>query len=377
MQYRHFGSTGVRVSILGYGAMRLPTRTGGKVDLDRAVPLLRRGIDLGINYIDSAHMYIRGTSEVAVGVAIKSYERESLYLATKIQIGSSYASDAVSWLRKLDESLRRLDTPYIDFIYFHDFRWQKFQDYVAGRGKIMEAARRVQAQGLVRHICFSSHDSVTNVIKLIDTGEFEGLLLQYNYLDRHNTPAIARAAEKGMGVAIMGPLAGGRLVRRGAGGSGKERGPREVKPAQLGLRFVWSNPYVSVALSGMNALDQIEENAATADRPEMSDAELAQVQPLVERSKSLADLYCTGCGYCMPCPNGVDIPGNFEIYNQGKMFDQLDRARQAYDASIAEKARASACMQCRECEEKCPQNIRISEWMPRVHAVLGEGESYP
>jgi len=376
VQHRHFGSTGVRVSILGYGAMRLPTRTGGKVDLDRAVPLLRRGIDLGINYIDSAHSYIRGTSEVAVGVAIKSYERDSLYLATKIQIGSSYASDAKSWLRKLDESLRRLDTPYIDFIYFHDFRWREFQDYVAGRGKILEAVRRVQAQGLVRHICFSSHDSVTNVIKLIDTGEFEGLLLQYNYLDRHNTPAIARAAEKGMGVAIMGPLAGGRLLRQGVGGSGKDHGPG-VTPAQLGLRFVWSNPCVSVALSGMNALDQIEENAATADEPEMSDAELAQVQPLVEQSKSLADLYCTGCDYCMPCPNGVDIPGNFEVYNQGKMFDQLDRARQAYDAYIAEEARASACIQCRECEEKCPQNIRISEWMPRVHAVLGEGEPYP
>ncbi len=373
MKYRQFGNTGIHVSILGFGAMRLPTHRGGKVDLDRAVPLLRHGIDLGINYIDSAYTYLRGTSEVAVGKAIKGYERESLYLGTKIPVGSHHATDAKAWLRKLDESLRRLDTPHIDFIYFHDFHWREFREYVAGRGKILEAVRRVQVQGLVRHVCFSSHDSVENVVKLIDTGEFEGVLLQYNYLDRHNTPAIARAAAKGMGVAIMGPLAGGRLIRR-RGTTSRRNSEPEVKPAQLGLRFVWSNPCVTVALSGMNALDQIEENAATADRPEMSAAELAQVQPLVEQSQSLADLYCTGCGYCMPCPNGVDIPRNFDMYNQGRMFDQVDHARQAYGSSLPEEARASACIQCRECEEKCPQHITISEWMPRVHAVLGGHE---
>jgi len=366
VQHRGFGNTGVLVSVLGFGAMRLPTRRGGKVDLERAVPLVQRGIDLGISYIDSAHSYIRGTSEVAVGQAIKSYDRASLYLATKIMVGSSHTSDPKSWLRKLDVSLQRLDTPYIDFIYFHDFRWREFRNYVAGKGKILEAARRAQAQGLVHHICFSSHDSVDNIAKLIDTGEFEGVLLQYNYLDRHNVSVIDRASQKGMGVAIMGPLAGGRLVR-----PVKPRPPggQEISTATLGLRFVWSNPAVSVALSGMNAFSQIEENAATADRTEMTEAELAQVQGVVSESRGLADLYCTGCGYCMPCPNGIDIPENFRCLNWLRVWGLEREAKAAYErlgapgtsGERAQGLRANACIRCGECEPKCPQRIPIAD----------------
>jgi predicted aldo/keto reductase-like oxidoreductase len=376
VQYREFGNTGASVSILGFGAMRLPTHRGGKVDLDRAVPILQRGIDLGINYIDSAHSYIRGTSEVAVGKAIKSHERPSLHVATKIMVGSLHTSDPKSWLRKLDVSLQRLDTPYIDFIYFHDFRWREFQDYVAGKGKILEAARRVQAQGLVRHICFSSHDSVDNIAKLIDTGEFEGLLLQYNCLDRHNVSVIDRASQRGMGVAIMGPLAGGRLVRPI---EPAPPGEQEFSAAALGLRFVWSNPAVSVALSGMNAFSQVEENAAAADRTEMTEAELAQVQRLVTKSQGLADLYCTGCGYCMPCPNEVDIPENFRYLNWLRVWGLEKEAKTAYEqlgaagttAGESHGLRADACVQCGECEPKCPQNIPIIEQLEQASETLG------
>ena len=211
MQYRTFGRSGRKVSILGFGAMRIPTHEDRTADLEQAVPLLRRGLDLGINYIDTAHGYCEGTSEVAVGQAVKGYDRSQITITTKVPAGDAEKAGAVSWGERLEQSLKRLDT-HIDFVLFHGLRWEIFDQYVSRPGMALEVARKAQAEGLVKHIGFSSHDTTENVIKLIDTGEFEGMLVQYNYLDRHNEPAIARAHQAGMGVSIMGPVAGGRLA---------------------------------------------------------------------------------------------------------------------------------------------------------------------
>lgn len=177
MQYRLFGNTGIRVSALGFGAMRLPAREDKKVDLEKSIPLLRRGIDLGINYIDSAYGYIEGTSEVAVGQAIKGYDREKLTLATKIPMHSPEDGTADAWWKKLETQLKRLDTPYIDLILFHGLSWAEFDQVIRKPGMGMEAARQAQAQGLVRHVCFSSHDDPQNIIRLIETDEFAGMLI--------------------------------------------------------------------------------------------------------------------------------------------------------------------------------------------------------
>jgi len=382
MQYRSFGQTGLQVSVLGFGAMRLPTLKDGTVDLEKSVPLLRRGIDLGINYIDTAHVYIEGTSENAVGQAIKGYDREKLYLATKIPVHEEKDATGSVWRAKLEKSLRRFDTPYIDFILFHGLRWGEFENYVSRPGMALEAARKAQTEGLVRHVCFSSHDTAENVIKLIDTGEFAGMLVQYNYLDRHNEPAIARAAEKGMGVAIMGPVAGGRLATP-RGVVVDAEGILEIKTPELALRFVWNNPGVSVALSGMNERAQIEENVAAADQmEEMSAEENAQIQRLIEKNQKLSDLYCTGCEYCMPCPNGVHIPENFRYMNWYRVWGLEEEAKKAYAELSAEGVwtpyarriyglAAEACVQCGECEPKCPQNIPIVEQLEEVAATLG------
>jgi predicted aldo/keto reductase-like oxidoreductase len=279
--------------------------------------------------------------------------------------------------------LKRFDTPYIDCILFHGLRWTEFEAHVSKPGKALDEARKAQAEGLVRHICFSSHDTTENVIKLIDTGEFAGVLLQYNFLDRHNEAAIARAAENGMGVAIMGPVAGGRLATP-QGVAVDDEGMLEVKTPELALRFVWANPNVSVALSGMNEMSQIEENVAAAERAARLDAsELAQVDRLVERNEKLADLYCTGCGYCMPCPNEVNIPENFRYMNWYRVWGLEEEAKKAY-AALSEKGtwgpwtgritglKADACVQCGECEPKCPQNIPIIEQLQEVAETLGE-----
>ena len=230
-------------------------------------------------------------------------------------------------------------------------------------------------------MCFSSHDTTENVIRLIDTGEFAGMLVQYNFLDRHNEPAIAHAAEKGLGVAIMGPVAGGRLATP-QGIVIDEEGVLEVKTPELALRFVWNDPHVSVALSGMNEMSQIEENVAAANRlEEMSAAEKAEVNRLIEKNENLADLYCTGCGYCMPCPNGVNIPENFRYMNWYRVWGLEKEAKQAY-AKLSEEGtwtpwagkieglRAEECVQCGECEPKCPQNIPIIEQLQEVADTL-------
>ena len=383
MQYRTLGKTGLEVSVLGFGAMRLPQLEDKTCDFEKSVPILRRGIDLGINYLDTAYVYINGTSEVAVGKAIKGYDREKLYLATKIPVHGEQDATEAAWRKKLEESLRRFDTPYIDFILFHGLRWGEFQEHVSKPGMALEAARKAQAEGLVRHICFSSHDTADNIIQLIDTGEFASMLVQYNFLDRHNEPAIARAAEKGMGVVIMGPLAGGRLATP-QGIVVDEEGMLEVKTPELALRFVWDNPAVTVALSGMNAIAQVEENVASASRAgEMSQAENERILQLVSKNQKLADLYCTGCGYCMPCPNGVNIPENFRYMNWHRVWGLEEEAKKAYARLSAEGTwtpwagrieglPAEACVLCGECEPKCPQNIPIIDQLEEVAETLGE-----
>ncbi|MEE4195399.1 MAG: aldo/keto reductase [Anaerolineae bacterium] len=380
MQYRTFGKTGYQISNLGFGAMRLPTLEDGTVDLEKGVPMLQRGIDLGINYIDTAYVYIKGTSEIAVGQAIKKYDRDKVYITTKIPSNKPEESDGEEWKRKLDESLKRFDTPYIDFILFHGLQWDSFNEHVSKPGHGLEVARKAQAEGLVKHVCFSSHDTPENIIKLIDTGEFEAVLLQYNYLDTHNAAAIERAHQAGLGVVVMGPIAGGRLVIPGEIKLGGEDALAVTTP-ELALRYVWSNPNINVALSGMNTMEMIEENVASAAKNELNSDENRMVQELVEKNKKLSDLYCTGCGYCMPCPNGVNIPENFRFMNWYKVWGMEEEAKKAY-ARFGEEGfwmpygkvdglNAEACIQCGECEPKCPQNIPIIDQLEETAAALG------
>ncbi len=377
MQYRQFGNTGIEVSVLGFGAMRLPEREDGTCDVEKSVPLLKRGIDLGINYIDTAHVYIKGTSEVAVGEAIKGYDREKLFLATKIQVADEEKATAASWRSRLEESLERFDTPYIDFILFHGLRWGAFTDWVSKPGMALGEARKAQGEGLVRHICFSSHDLPGNIIKLIDTEEFVAMLVQYNFLDRANEEAIAHAKEKEMGVAVMGPLAGGRLaVPRGV--ALDEEGVMTVTIPRLALRFIWNNPNVAVTLSGMNEFAQIEENIAEADQfVRLKEDETAEIGRLIEKNRKLSELYCTGCGYCIPCPNDVNIPENFRYMNWHRVWGLEKEAKEAYSNLGTEKSwgpwigkieglKAEACIECGECIPKCPQNIPIIEQLKEV-----------
>lgn len=371
MQYHEYGETGIKVSALGFGCMRFPME-GGDVKEKETIKMLHRAMDLGINYFDSAVMYCNNKSEIVLGKAIRG-RRDSLYISTK---NHYKGDDPNEWRKFLNQSLRRLDVDYIDFYHLHDLRLEQYADHLLPNGS-MDEAHKAKEQGLIKHLCFSSHDSPENIIKLIDTGEFEGILVQYNLLDQHNKEVIAYAHKKGLGVVIMGPVGGGRLVPP----SEKIQSmiSKDVKSTpEVAIRFVLSNPNVTIALSGMNSIKMIEENVATASYPEpLNQRENQRVLDILEKNKRLEKLYCTGCNYCTPCPNGVDIPANFSAMNLLRVWGLEEIAKKQY-AELGHRKKegkptpawAEACVECGECEPKCPQNIPIIKQLKEVKKAL-------
>jgi predicted aldo/keto reductase-like oxidoreductase len=366
LQYREFGRTGKKLSLLGFGAMRLPQ------DGDLAIELMRRAVELGVNYIDTAPGY--GESEILVGRAIADV-RDRVYLSTKNPLNDNTAE---GWWSRLNTSLERMKVDHIDFYQVvHGLNWKAYETNFSLPGGGLEAARKAKEQGIIGHICFSFHDSCENLIKLIDTGEFEGVTLQYNLLDRRNEPGIDYAASRGMGVIVMGPVAGGRL------GTPTEQILRMIpggvkSSAEVALRFVFANKGVTCAISGMNTFEQLEENVRVASRTEaLSAEERGRIAEALEENRRLADLYCTGCNYCMPCPNEVNIPENFKYMNLHRVYGLTELARRQYraigrDGHWVKGKKAEDCLECGECEPKCPQKIPIIQQLKETAEVLGE-----
>ena len=366
MQYREYGKTGLKVSALGYGAMRLPFDNP-----EESVRIMQLGLDLGINYIDTAYGYGgEGRSEKFVGEAIKG-RRDQVFIATKNPCWGPEAETVEGWWQRLHTSLERLQTDYLDFYkVIHGLNWeayQRFYEPVASK----EVAK-AKDQGLIRHVVFSVHDTPENIMKLVETGAFEGMLLQYNLLDRANEDAIARAHELGMGVEIMGPVGGGRLGMQSE--KLAQLVPDAATTAELALRFVLANPNVAIAFSGMGAEAQVRENCAVAGRDEpLSGAELEAIEKALIENRKLAELYCTGCEYCLPCEQGVAIPQIFAAMNMHRVWGLTEHARYMY-ARLADEEKgtkqADACIECGLCEEKCPQKIKIMEQLKETHEAL-------
>jgi predicted aldo/keto reductase-like oxidoreductase len=360
MQYRDFGKTRVKVSLLGFGCMRLPE------DEKEAVAIMRRGYELGINYYDTAPGYCDGRSEPYVGKALKGI-RDKVYLSTKNPIRDASGEN---FKKRLDDSLQLLDTDYIDFYHMWGLNLKAFEELVMAPNGPMQAAERLREDGIIRHISFSFHDKPESLLRIIDSGRFETMLVQYNILDRANEPGIAHAHDKGLGVAIMGPVGGGRL----AAPSERIRSmiPGGTKTtSEMALRFVMSNHNVSTVLSGMGAMQQVEENAAIASRDEpLTTEERERVTEILAENKRLCELYCTGCKYCMPCPNEVNIPNIFELVNYYRVWGLEDFAREHYAQIGKEGHDATLCVECGECEDKCPQKLHIIDQLKEAHKTL-------
>lgn len=381
MLYRKFGKTNENVSVLGFGCMRLPLLPGGdpaKIDENQALELIHQAIDAGVNYIDTAYPYhgtgmgSPGQSELFVAKALKNGYREKVKLATKLP----------SWLIKtradmdkyLNEQLERLETDSIDFYLVHAINSQVWP--VLKEAGIAEFLNEALEDGRIKYAGFSFHDKVDLFKEVVDYYEWSFCQIQYNYLDEKfqaGTEGLEYAARKDLGVVIMEPLRGGKLAANLPEDVQNAFNQSAVKrtPADWALRWVWNHPEVSVILSGMNSLDQVRENLNSANDAK-ANALTADEVVVLNKAKAIfkqkIKVDCTACGYCMPCPEGVNIPTCFSMYNNYHMFGK----EEAYNFWLTPQQKASNCVECGLCETHCPQGISIREELKNVKAVFEE-----
>jgi len=387
MQYRTFGKLDFKGSALGFGAMRLPVLEH-QVDEPEAIKMIRYAIDQGVNYIDTAYAYHDGDSELIVGKALKDGYREKVKLATKMPVWK--VETTADFDRYLNEQLNKLQVEYLDFYLLHSLNksnWRKIRDL-----GILEWFNNAVADGRIRYPAFSFHDDLETFKEIIDAYHWPMCLMQYNYIDIENqagTAGLRYAAEKGTAVVVMEPLLGGNLAVP----------PASIKPiwdkaaikrtaVEWALMWLWDQPEIVMVLSGMSNMEQLQENISYADRAAigiLTPAELSLFEAARTRYEELTAIPCTDCGYCMPCPQNVDIPENISNYNSIIKFEQFMAARgkykwwkHVYDTKgfLTHDIRAASCISCGECEEKCPQEIQISRWMPIIHEVLDQKKPF-
>ena len=379
MQYRKFGRLDWNASVLGFGCMRLPTvdgnSNGPNINEAEAVRMIRHALDRGVNYFDTAYIYHAGNSEAVLGKALRGH-RDEVKIATKSAVW--LIEKESDFDRMLNEQLRKLQTDYIDFYLLHALDKKRWSEIVP-KYKLLEKAGAAIRDGRIRHLGFSFHDNYESFAEIMNG--YDGWTfcqIQYNYMDTENqagTRGLKLAAAKGLAVVIMEPLLGGRLARPPSSiGQVIERSSVKRSPVDWGLQWLWDQPDVSVVLSGMSNMDQVKANldsASHARSHSFQSADLKVIAELQQKYRERAAIPCTKCNYCMPCPNGVDIPTSFEIYNEAFLHEDLPDARFRYQIFVPEEARAGVCVACHDCEDKCPQKIPISEWMPKVHELLG------
>jgi uncharacterized protein len=382
MQYRSFGKDGWKASVLGFGAMRLPClKSGSGVDSDLSIELIRYGIKKGINYIDTAYFYHDGLSEVIVGKALKDGFREKVRVATKSP--GFLIKEVEDFDRILDEQLKRLDIPFIDYYLFHGIGEAGLNQILSNN--FFKKIENAKKNNKIRHIGFSFHDGPQAFKRIIDSYDaWELCQIQFNYMDIKNQAGLEGllyAAAKGISIVVMEPLLGGRLARppKSIGQLFEQYGP-QYSPAEWSLQWIWNHPEVSIVLSGMNAQSQIDENVDAADRSKpglLQESDRQFIERIRNEFSKRTVIPCTKCRYCMPCPSDVDIPWNIEQYNEGVVYGDPGAPRFVYNTFMKPENRASACTGCKACEDRCPQKIQISEWMPKIKEVLGEGKPYP
>ncbi|MCX7671691.1 MAG: aldo/keto reductase [Anaerolineae bacterium] len=377
MQYRTFGRLGWQVSALGFGAMRLPTIGGDAAQIDEAeaTRMIRYAIDHGVNYIDTAYPYHAGNSERLLGRILQDGYRERVHLATKMPCWM--VESAADFDRFLDEQLARLQTDHLDLYLLHGLRaerWQKVRDL-----GVREWAERKMAEGKFRRLGFSFHDSFAVFKQILD--EYDGWAMcqiQYNYMDEQHQAGVRGlrlAAARGLAVVVMEPLRGGLLAGPPPASVQAlwDTAPVRRTPAEWALLWLWDQPEVSVVLSGMSSMSQVQENIASVERGavgSLSAAELELIARVREQYRALTPIPCTDCRYCQPCPNNVAIPRVFEFYNMAIVYNAPERARQGYIRWLRAEERADRCLECGECESKCPQGIQIIEWLKTADRYL-------
>jgi hypothetical protein len=373
LKFRKFGKLNWEVSALGFGTMRLPIKDdkifGPNIDEDNAIKMIRYAIDKGVNYIDTAWSYHGGNAEILVRKTLQDGYRGKVKLATKLP----------SWLIKsvedmdmfLDKQLEKIQTDYIDFYALHALNKKYWENYK--KLSIFEWTKKVLNQGKIKHIGFSFHDDYNTFKDIIDAYDWDFCQIQYNYLDidyQAGRRGLKYAAEKGIAVVIMEPLRGGSL----AGNMPEQiqdifnEAKTKRSTVDWALQWLWNQPEISVVLSGMSTMQQVKENIKSADKAainSLSNEELQLIRKAADCYKELSPIPCTGCGYCIPCPNGVDIVNSFKIYNEAHLHNVFKKKVIEY-FTWGKEARAANCVSCGKCENVCPQKLKISKLLKDV-----------
>jgi predicted aldo/keto reductase-like oxidoreductase len=384
MLYRRLGATGVDVSILGFGCMRLPTLGRyDQIDGEKATSLLDYALEQGVNYLDTAYPYHGlsnsqgGDSEVFLGEYLADGGRQDeVYLATKLP----------TWLLEepedmdnfLDEQLKRLQRDQIDFYLLHSLKekqWFHLEDL-----GVLEFLDSALADGRIKYTGFSSHDETAFFKEVVDAYEWDMCQIQYNYLDEDiqaGREGLEYAAEKGLGMVIMEPLKGGVLANHVPQEVQKiwDRASKCRKPAEWALRFLWDRPEISVVLSGMNTMEQLMENLMAAEDG-LPNSLSEEEREIMGQVKSVygekIKVHCSACGYCMPCPSGINIPNCLSYLNQAAMLNDISNVQAQYYFMLKDTERASNCLECGLCEELCTQKLPIREVLKEVKKTFGQ-----
>jgi uncharacterized protein len=363
MQYRK-DKKGNKLSILGYGCLRF-SKKGNNIDIDKAEIEIMEAINNGVNYFDTAYIY--PGSEAALGEVLKRNScRDKVYIATKLP---HYMVKSKNALEKcFQEELRRLQTDYIDHYLIHMLTdvetWHKLKTL-----GIEEWIEKKLKSGEIRNIGFSYHGSTNMFLKLVDVYNWDFCMIQYNYMDEHTQAGrkgLQYAYKKGLSVFIMEPLRGGRLVNL-LPQKAKEiinEDFRKRSPAEWAFRWLYNQPEITTVLSGMNSLEMVKENIRVASEArinEFTEEDFSLIEAVRDEIKKNIKVGCTACGYCMPCPRGVDIPGSFHYYNLMYSESKKSGRRDYLQCTVMRKnpSSASQCNECGKCERHCPQNIEI------------------
>ena len=377
MQYRK-DRYGNPISVLGYGCMRF-TQTAGKIDIAKTEKEILEAFHGGVNYFDTAYIY--PGSEAALGdILARNGIREQVNIATKLPHYLLKKPEDLD--RYFSEELRRLKTDHVDYYLMHMLTDTKTWQRLEGLGIVQWLAEK-KASGQIRQVGFSYHGNSDMFCKLLDIYDWDFCQIQYNYLDENSqagATGLHRAAEKGLPVIIMEPLRGGRLTNTLPASAKKIIAPTSLTPAQFAFRWLWDQKEVTCVLSGMNSLDMVKENLATAQvshpgslTPE-DRAVYAKVVAAINENRKVG---CTGCRYCMPCPKGVDIPGTFAAYNRMASDGYWKALTEYFMITGVRKDYTGPgnCIGCGKCEQHCPQHLPIRQELKNARKAL-EGIPY-
>jgi predicted aldo/keto reductase-like oxidoreductase len=374
MQYVPFGKTRREVSRLGFGMMRLPTHTRDgheAIDQGEAIRMLRHAIDQGVNYVDTAYGYHNGESEVVTGLGLKDGYRGRVMLTTKLP----------QWLvnryedmdRLLDEQLRKLDVSYLDFYLLHTLDGAAFDKLK--RLNYQKFLERAKQDGRIRHAGFSFHDDKAAFMRILDEYDWDMAQIQFNYLDdeaQATYEGLQYAGGKGIPVVVMEPLRGGALANPPEDiKQMMSDNPRGFSPAEWAFRYTADSPFVATILSGMSTIEQVRDNLRIFDRVRangLDESDKAFLAAVKQRYLSSLKVGCTACNYCQPCPEGIQIPRIFEIYNEAYMLAKPDSMKWNYRNLINKEADGSRCAACGKCEAVCPQQLPIIDSLRRIDA---------